>query len=196
MVASRWLTIVAGLGLATGVARAEPRAQELFDLGRRLLDDGQTELACEKLAASARIEARVATKLSLASCYERLGRTASAWREYQEVAALAAKAGDSEWQREMYALERVRVLEKKLVRLTIVVTDPPAGLVIRHNGQLVPPAQLRAAFPVDPGEQAITASAPGRQTWTNTIRVTKEPVTMTVPALKVAAPAPPSAPNT
>ena len=188
MLASRWLVVVAGLGLAAGVARAAPKAQELFELGRRLLDDGQTELACEKLAASARLEARVATKLSLASCYERLGRTASAWREYQEVAALAAKAGESEWQRELYAIERVRVLEKKLVRLTIVVKDAPAGLVIRDNDRMVPPEQLGTAVPVDPGEQVITASAPGRQTWTTTVRVGKEPVSVMVPPMKPAAP--------
>jgi len=187
MFASRWLVVVAGLGLAAGVGRAGPRteAQALFEEGRRLLDEGETAQACPKLAASSRLEPRVASKLSLASCYERLGRTASAWREYQEVAALAAKAGDSEWQREMYAIERVNALEKKLVRLTITVAETTPGLVIQRNGETVLPAQLGVAVPVDPGELVISASAPGKATWTRTVKIAKEPATsVAVPALK------------
>src|SRR5688572_26350009 len=187
MLTSRWLVVVAGLGLAAGVGRADPRAQAqaLFEEGRRLLDEGETAQACPKLAASTRLEPRVASKLSLASCYERLGRTASAWREYQEVAALAAKAGESEWQREMYAIERVTVLEKKLVRLTITVAETTPGLVIQRNGEMVPPAQLGVAVPVDPGDQLISASAPGKATWSRTVKIAREPASgVAVPPMK------------
>lgn len=195
MQSARALIIVAGLGAMAGSARAAPAAgrpstpRALFDEGMRLLDEGDVARACPKLADSARLEPRVITKMALAGCYEQLGRTASAWQEYKDVAALASKAGDAEWQRELYAIERTKIMEKKLVRLTVTVAESAPGLVIRRNGQVVPPAQFGVALPVDPGEQVISASAPGRETWTRTVKIAREPATViAVPSLRQGGP--------
>ena len=149
--------------LSAGIANAASgsRAQTLFNEGRALLDDGATERACTKLAESARLEPKLVTKLALAGCYDRLGRTASAWSEFRDVAALAAKAGESEWTREAYALERVQALEKKLVRLVVTVQEPTPGLVVWRNDVPVSAAQLGVAVVVDPGETLIAATADG-----------------------------------
>lgn len=82
-------------------------------------DDENTPAACAKLSAAARAEpAKVSLRIQLASCYERVGRTATAWREYQAVAKMA-NGDDKLWQLEMMAIERGKALEKRLVRLTI-----------------------------------------------------------------------------
>jgi Flp pilus assembly protein TadD len=170
------LTGFAVLVLASGVAAAQ-QAQ----------DEGNAQTACAKLESAARTNPKVSTRMQLASCYDRLGLTASAWSEYHEVAKLASQ-DDKEWQREMMALDRIRALEKKLVRLTIAVAGPVAGQEIRRNGVLVPAAQLGTAVPVDPGEVTVTATAAGYEPFTVTVKIAKEKVTnVDVPPLRKAA---------
>lgn len=184
------------LFLVSGVAAAQNKdAKALAEEGQGLLDQGNVAAACAKLAESARIEPKVATQMLLASCYERAGRTASAWTEYQVAAKLASKAGDKEWQREMIAIERARALEKKLVRLTITAPAPTPGLVVRRGGEPLPAGQLGVAVPVDPGEITVTATAPGFEPFTMTLRIAKQKLTtVEVPALKKGeSPAPPPA---
>ena len=174
------------LFLVSGVAGAQNKdARVLAEQGQGLLDQGNVVAACAKLAESARIERKLATELLLASCYERAGRTASAWSQYQVVAKLASEAGDKEWQREMMAIERSRALEKKLVRLTITAPAATAGLAIRRGGELLPSGQLGVAVPVDPGEITITATAPGFEPFSTTVRIAKQKLTtVEVPALR------------
>src|SRR5262245_52199416 len=66
-------------------------AQVLFDEGRKLLKDEKIELACAKFAESMRLDHAVGTQLNLADCYEKLGRTASAWINWVEAAARSKK---------------------------------------------------------------------------------------------------------
>jgi hypothetical protein len=184
---------IAILVLATGaIAHAQvkdARARSLFEEGRRLMDDGKLERACATLAASVRIEAALTTRLSLAGCHERAGRTASAYAEYRASAELAARAGDNEWMREAYALERSAVLEKKLVRLVLHAPKDIRGLIIRRGGH--PVTELGVPVAVDPGTHVITASAPGHEPWTTTIEIKRQPVTtIAIPPLRVAAPPP------
>jgi hypothetical protein len=164
-------------------ADTRPQSRVLFDQGMALLDEGETAAACEKLAASARLEPSITTRLALASCFERLGRTASAYTEYGAVAALASQAGEKEWHREMAALDRQKVLEKKLVRIAV---EAPRGVEVRVDGKLIQPG---APVPIDPGEHAVVASAPGHESWTSTVTIRKEPVVrVVVPGLRKAAP--------
>lgn len=168
----------AALVLTSGVAAAQNAADEEENL----------PAACAKLNAAARAEpAKVSTRMQLASCYERIGRTATAWREYQVVAKLANQAGDKEWQREMMAYERAKALEKRLVRLTISAPTLTAGAIIRRGSEIVPAAELGVPVPVDPGDIVVTATAEGFEPFTVSIKIAKEKLTtVEVPALKKA----------
>src|SRR5438105_15351955 len=75
-------------------ASAQAEGRVLFDEGARLLNEGKLDEACPKLEASLRRYAGLGTRGKLAECYEKSGRTASAWAMYEQVAALATKAGD------------------------------------------------------------------------------------------------------
>ncbi len=58
---------------------------------------------------------------------------------------------------------------------------------MRSAGKAVDPAVFGVALPVDPGEIAIEASAPGHETWTTTVKLggdNKGPASVDVPALK------------
>ena len=78
-------------------ARSEDRvaAESLFTDARRLMQAGDYEQACPKLEASRRLEPGLGTTLNLGDCYEKIGRTASAWGEFRSAAAEAQKVGDA-----------------------------------------------------------------------------------------------------
>lgn len=144
-------------------AQNKAAAESLFEQARRLLKEGQNAEACPKLEESQRLDPGVGTLLHLGECYERLGRTASAWATFHEASALAQTSQQSE--RVKLAQQRAESLETRLIWLRIEV--PPEarvpGLEVRQNGQLIPPQRWGVEVPVDPGVYEITASAPGYQ---------------------------------
>ena len=174
-------------------ARSEDRvaAESLFNDARRLMQAGDYEKACPKLEASQRLEPGLGTTLNLGDCYEKLGRTASAWGEFRSAAAEAQKAGDSA--RKSTALARAAALEPRLSRLQISVAEPTVTLL--RNGQELSPAVIGNAIPVDPGRYRLEARAPGKVTWTDEVLVEgeNEIVAVRVPALADDAAATPTA---
>ena len=166
--------VAAGLALVPlRSARADDppiaAATVLFDEGVKLMDAGRHAEACPKLARSQALAPNGGTLLALGDCYEKIGRTASAWVAFREAATRAASAGKRE--AEASALERARKLESTLPRITLTV--PPAtqtpGLEVRRDGAVVKEAELGVAVPADPGSHEIQASAPHMKTFTKTI---------------------------
>jgi serine/threonine-protein kinase len=190
--------LVAAPSLAQRSASDKAAAEALFAEGKKLMDAGDFNAACPKLAASEKLDHGIGVLLYLADCYERNGQTASAWATFQEALAEATSAGQAE--RTEIARVRAATLEAKLVRLTIVV--PPAmqamaGLEVRRDGLVVPAGAYGTAIPVDPGQHLVEVTASGRGKWKQTVAVgpdnPRAEVTLREPApLPVDAP-PPSA---
>jgi hypothetical protein len=156
-------------------------AQTLFDAGQKLIEDGEVEKACAKFQASQELDPSVGTQLNLGDCYEKLGKTASAWINFTEVVDRTAQDD----RRKDYAKERADSLAARLVRLTIEVEDPAPDMTIRRGKTDVAKATWGAAVPVDPGSYDLIARAPERLPWRETVEVAGEgeTVTITVPAL-------------
>ena len=70
-------------------------AEQLFNQGRELAKANNWTAACPKFEASLRYDAALGTKLNLATCYEHVGKLASAWGLYRDAAELAARANDA-----------------------------------------------------------------------------------------------------
>jgi serine/threonine-protein kinase len=162
-------------------------AEGLFDQGRAAMQEGDFGKACGLLERSQHIDPAVGTLLYLAECYEKSGRTASAWATFREAADTAAAAREP--QRARTGRERAQRLEPLLSRLTIQVapeTQQLAGLTVDRRDKPVQPALFNVAVPTDPGEYSITASAPGYEPWTGTVTVPDRAgrVSITVPALR------------
>lgn len=138
-------------------------ARKLLADGRALLRQGNYVEACPKLEESIRIEANVGAKFDLADCNDHVGKIASAWAGFQEVATDGAAANQAERKKE--AMQRVLVLEKKLPKLVIEVPKAAPGLEIRRDGIVVEQAEWGTALPVDPGKHRVTAWLPGRTRW-------------------------------
>lgn len=143
-------------------------AQALFEQGKALIEAGNFKAACPKLADSQRLDPGIGTSLWLADCYENNGQTASAWAQFKEAAAAAARAKDP---REKVARQRAVDLERKLAKLTISIAPSNHGVSVKRDGVDVGPSELGNPLPVDPGTHEVVASAVGYQTWRRVIEV-------------------------
>jgi len=164
-------------------------AEALFNQGRDLMSAGKFSDACPKFEASQQLDPGLGTMLNLAECYEKTGRTASAWAEYREAIPLARAAGSTA--RQDLATERAQALQERLSTLTIRAMagdDANAHLEVRRDGVALQEAELGAPIPVDPGEHVIEAVAPGKQPWSSKIQVGGDAakVSVEIPALQAA----------
>ncbi len=117
--------------------------------------------ACPKFEESLRLYSSLNTEYFLADCYEHVGKTATAWADYLEVAEKARAAGETS--KEKRARERARLIEAQVSHLTIQVTNAGAsGLEIERDGVEVGRGQWGVAMPVDAGDHVVVASSPGR----------------------------------
>jgi len=178
---------------AQAQAEDQAAARQLFEDGRRLLKNGQYSEACQKLQAASRLYASPGILLNLGDCYDKIGRTASAWTEFGEAVAAAGRVHRNDQVNE--ARRRQAAAEPKLTRLAIRVASPVAGLTITRDDSEVASAALGEAIPVDPGTHQVRAEAPGYESWSTSVVASTpgQTITVDVPAL-TATPAPPAPP--
>jgi hypothetical protein len=197
MTSRRGLILALALALAAVAPRAtadptrEDRAAAtaLFDEGRKLAADKKYAEACPKFEAAMRLDPGMGTLFNLSDCYEHIGRTASAWSGFRDVASQAKAANQPD--REKAARDRAAALEPKLARVRLVVPADLAGttLTITRDGSPLPSALAGTPIPFDPGTHTLRVEAEGRSAWET--KVTLSPnggtIDVNVPSL---APAP------
>ncbi len=105
----------------------------------------------------------VGTRLNLALCREKQGRTATAWSLFTELEAVLVRAGDTV--RATIAHQHGAALASQLKKIVIEVPTPPAGLVLKLDGVPLPTGALGTEIPLDPGNHNLVASAPGKKNW-------------------------------
>src|SRR4051812_30097387 len=185
------LAILGWAGSSSAQSTADKAAAEaLFDQGRQAMQASDFAKACGLLERSQRIDPAVGTLLYLAECYEKSGRTASAWATFREAADTADAAHAAE--RARTGRKRAERLEPLLSRLTIQIAPEAqslAGLVIQRRGQQVQPALFNVPVPVDPGDYEVQASAPGYESWSQSVTVGDNAahLSVAVPPLKPSA---------
>lgn len=175
----RVLPIVIALLLVPGVALADPpkngadpaAAQGLFYDARTLMQAGKFSEACPKLEESLRLDPGIGTQFNLADCNEHLGKTATAWAGFLEVAAESKIASQPD--REKLARKRAAALVARLPKLVVDVSGAPQGVEVRRDGSLIGAAAWGTPIPVDPGVHRISARAPGKQPWETTVETTE-----------------------
>lgn len=156
------LAICAAFAGSARVAQADPAgAEALFQEGRRLLQQGELDEACEVLTESQRLDPSSGTLINLADCHERQGKTATAWAEFLGASRLAVLQKNAT--RADEAGRRAVLLESRLSYMTVRVAAPPLGLKVLRDGEPLHGVQQGARLPVDPGLHTIVAEAPGYQ---------------------------------
>ncbi len=159
-------------------------AESLFEEARTLVAAGKYAEACPKFADSERLGPSASTLLNLANCWEKVGRTATAWATYRAAASAANAVGRKDYL--TTAQRRADGLAPKLAHLTVTVGQPTAGLQVKRDGVLVDSAEWGSAIPVDVGPHSIEAAAPGHKGWAVAIQVAQDgaQASVTVPALE------------
>jgi len=139
----------------------EARAETLFNVAKQLRDNGQLAEACPMFAESKRVAPGIGITLYLGDCYERMGRTVSAWAQYREAEGLARQKGDDK--RADIARAHAHALEPKIGRLTMAAANVwHGGWQVQLDGKPVPPGMWNSAVAVDPIDHTVTINAPGK----------------------------------
>jgi hypothetical protein len=179
---SAWAQGAGAQGNATGSTGKgdQAGATALFYEARNLMQKGNFKDACPKLEESLRLDYGIGTEFNLADCYEHVGKTASAWSGFLNVASQAKTQNQP--QREKVARDRAKTLEPKLPKMTIEVPVPPPGIEVKRDGVIVGNAAWGTAVPVDPGQHKVVVTAPNKQPWETTVSATESNTTrVTVP---------------
>jgi hypothetical protein len=152
---------------APSVDEQRARADALFREGQQLVTAGQIATGCAKLEESQRLDPKLGRLLNLAYCHEQLGRTATAWSEYNQAAAMALQTGQKE--REAFARKQANELARKLSFFQIDATKQPDLSIVTIDGRALTHDQWAVPFAVDPGAHKLTFTAPGRKTGTKEV---------------------------
>lgn len=178
-----------GLPVATASAEGPSAAEVLFREGKTLLDSGQLEQACRVLEESNRLEPAGGTLLNLASCYERLGRYASAERALTEARRLAEDAGRDDAKKFIeqrlgaiapnVSILRVNLGERQPTRTTLEVDN----VTIELKGSTT---ELR----LDPGPHELRVETEGLPVWRHKLTLEGAGATADVEVGPVPAPVP------
>ncbi len=188
------LALVAQASTARAQAEDQATARALFDDGRKLMKAGDYAGACPKFDAAARTYPSAGILLNLGDCYEKVGKTASAWTEFGDAASLATRTHRPDDAAE--ARKRQAAIEPSLTRLVVHVGHEVPGLTVTRDGEAIAPGAWGVPIPVDPGNHDLHAEAAGYLPWSSTTDVEGkgQTVTVEIPApqpVPVAAPAPP-----
>lgn len=201
MVVKQWKYIsiaayVLALASAAGEASGQTvddtervRARKRYEQALKKMDTNKPAEACPMLEeVLALLPDLAGAKLTLAECYARTGKFATAQRMYATLEQEAAQSGQE--LRRKVAGDKGRAIELRVTKARIVVPDPflaANGFVLLWDGQVVPSAQWGVTFPIDQGEHSIEARLPGEKPWKETLEVTQEggiidvPVQLVVP---------------
>lgn len=146
----------------------EATATAAYKQAEALANQGKLTEACPMYEASYHADPKLGALLHAADCQEKIGRTATAWAEFNDAVELAHKLADP---REDLAKRRATALEPKLAKLHLA---PPKqlipGLTVKRDGADIT-ILVGTDIPLDPGDHQIVASAAGYQDWTKTISV-------------------------
>jgi hypothetical protein len=165
---------------AGGPARADDKVKAiaLFDEGQKAMKAGDHARACKAFEASIRLLPDSGTRGSLARCYTKLGRIASAWTLWRELADTAPTT-----ELRVDAAAQAKLLEPRLAKYAVKVAAPVAGLAVTVAGEPADPS-LDVPVPIDPGSYPVEATAPGRVAWKGELTATEgKTVEIVVPEL-------------
>ena len=127
-----------------GHRRDRARADTLFREGQSLVTAGQTAAGCAKLEESQRIDPKLGRLLNVAYCHEQLGKTATAWGEYNQAAALALQSHQAE--RESFARDRAAALSRKLSFVQLDLAAAPGVSELKLDGKTLRAISGRCRF--------------------------------------------------
>jgi hypothetical protein len=145
------------------------QAEALFNQGKDLINQKKYHEACERFAASYKLDEQNSTMLALAACHDLEGKTATAWGEYLLVVNKSRGTPAAE-----YADTKAKELYPRLLKIKIEANVVPPDIAIKVDGNAIPKESLNAELPLDPGDHDLEAKASGKHDWTKHIKLRAE----------------------
>jgi hypothetical protein len=148
----------------TRVACADD-AQALFDEGLTDMKAGRFKIGCALIKQSLDVDPRAGTMFTLAECFSRAGKYASAVELYDRYLALVDTLPADQKEQQQARADVSRTERTRLVALvswlTVTVPTPvPPGLVVTKDGEDFPLSLFGIATAVDPGPHVFTTRTP------------------------------------
>jgi hypothetical protein len=141
-------------------------ARAAFDAAQKLYDEHKFDEAREQFMVAYRASQSPNARLMAARCLTALDRLAEA---YEEMAATSREATARAEQDPKYvptrdaAATQLAMLERRIGKLTVVVTDFVAGTEVKVNGAPLAIDALGHAVAVTPGPVTVEVRAPGAE---------------------------------
>jgi len=158
----------------TDQASPTKAAENTFARGRELMKQGNYAAACAEFEQSQRLDPQFGTQYNLAGCYEKIGKLATAWNLYRELAR-----SDTNATRHTKAVGLAGSLARRVPKLKLVLPKKPDGLQVSMNGANAN-ALIGIETPVDLGSYALVVGATGYRAWRKTVEITEESKVITV----------------
>ncbi|HEX4340106.1 MAG TPA: hypothetical protein VH062_29565 [Polyangiaceae bacterium] len=148
----------------SGIARAQD-AQALFDEGLANMKANRFKIGCALIKRSLDVDARPGTAFTLAECYSRAGKYASAVSFYDHfLATFEAMPKDQQEQQQARAdisrSERTRLIAQVAWLTVILPPLGPPGVVVTLDGEEFPASLFGIATATDPGPHVFTTRVP------------------------------------
>ena len=155
---ARWSVAALLLALTSvalpGVAAADTSvAETTFKKGRELLKQGKYEEACAAFAQSQALDPQFGTLYNLASCDEQIGKLATAWTAFRELAQ-----GDTNAERRARSAAEAKQLEARVPHVIVKVPPDLAGVTVTLDGQDITNL-VGIAAPIDLGSHVVAVTA-------------------------------------
>ncbi|HEY5928437.1 MAG TPA: hypothetical protein VIV11_42415 [Kofleriaceae bacterium] len=163
--------VLVGLAVADDKSGKQKRADELFEQGRKMLneaadDKAKISAACEKFDEAIKLDPEApGTMLNLGLCNEKLDKYKTALYWFRKAQARASETDLPEY--ETAAKTHTVDLANKVATIKIAFAGgtAPDGTRVKIDSDEVAPADYLHAE-VDPGPHTITVGAPGRKIFT------------------------------
>jgi hypothetical protein len=143
-------------------------AEQTFLRGRELMQQKKYFAACAAFEQSQHLDPAAGTQYNLAGCYVEIGKLATAWTIYRELARTDKKA-----ERREKSTELATELTPRVPKLKMILKGAPDGVNVFMNGTNVN-ALIGIEAPVDFGTYTIVAGGPKSRGWRQTVEVKKE----------------------
>jgi hypothetical protein len=153
-------------------------AYRRFHDGEHLFEAKKFDEACAAFEESQRLDPTLGTLLNMAYCHETLGKSATAWREYNDAAAWAAQQSRAD--REKFALDHATDLAKRLSRVQLDLPVDVDGIAVEIDGRPNASARATSILFLDPGQHALRVTAPGKQPYVVQVTVSPGPSSQVV----------------
>jgi hypothetical protein len=146
-------------------AQNAAQAEVLFKEGKDLIGQQKYAEACQRLAASFKLDPQPNTELLQGLCYTKLGKTASAYNAFIDAASSLPKGGDAQ----KYAADQARAIESQLLKVRVRFQPViPPGMALRFDDDTKTRDKDFADIDIalDPGDHDLFITAPGKHDFT------------------------------